>query len=70
MRLIAAEYSSHVRANVRVYRTSHADYTVDWKFSHGGSGSRSFLNECEALSYFARLNPVHKKCSFSPFCSS
>jgi len=57
MQLIAAEYSTHVRANVRVYRTRHADYKVDWQFSHGGSGARSFSNEREALNYFAKLNP-------------
>ncbi len=58
MQLIAAEYSTHIRANLRVYRTSHADYKVDWQFSQGGSGSRSFSSEGEALSYFAKLNPA------------
>jgi hypothetical protein len=57
MQLITAEYSTHIRANVRVYRTGEGDYRVDWQFSHGGCGARCFLSENEAIGYYRKIQP-------------
>jgi hypothetical protein len=59
-RLIASEYSTHIRANVRLYQSCEGDYKVDWRFSHGGHGARAFPVLHEALTYFRKLQPsVH-----------
>jgi hypothetical protein len=57
LRLIAYEYSTHIRGNVRVYQSEAGDYKVDWRISHGGSGFRVFATLNEALSYFQTLQP-------------
>ena len=57
LRLIASEYSTHIRGNVRVYQSEAGDYNVDWRFSHGGSGFRVFVTLNEALRYFQTLQP-------------
>ena len=57
LRLIASEYSTHIRGNVRVYQSEAGDYKVDWRFSHGGSGFRVFATQNDALSYFRTLRP-------------
>jgi hypothetical protein len=56
LQLIASAYSTHIRANVRVYQSSEGDYKVDWRFSHGGYGVRAFPGVHEALSYFQKLH--------------
>jgi hypothetical protein len=61
LQLIASEYSTHIRANVRVYQ-SEGDYKVDWRFSHGGYGVRVFPGVHEALTYFRRLLPSVPLC--------
>lgn len=43
LRLIASEYSTHIRGNVRVYQSEAGDYKVDWRLSHGGSGFRVYI---------------------------
>jgi hypothetical protein len=53
MRLIQAEFSPHIRANVRLYESDL--FYVDWQHTDGSHGQRPFPDEQSALDYFKTL---------------